>query len=80
MVLAVGTEPVNEIRASLASDTKRALLSARSLHDVQNTGRQAGDVSRIGKERTGQGRPLRRLQDAGVAGGERWPQLPGRQH
>ena len=40
----------------------------------------AGGVGCIGQQRTGQRRPFRRLENAGIASGQRRPQLPGGQH
>ncbi len=57
----------------------RTDLLADALDDVEYTGRDARLLGEIGEDRGGQRRPLRRLQDHGVAGGQSGSDLPRRQ-
>src|SRR5882757_3034272 len=55
-------------------------LFADSLHNVEHACWNAGLRGKIGHHRAGQRRPLGRLDDSGIAGGETWTYLPGGQH
>ena len=76
----VASEPVKLIlRDQRMLDQRRADLRAEAGDDVDDAGRKARLLDQLGElERRGRGE-LRRLDDHGVAGGERRRELPGQQ-
>ena len=53
---------------------------ANALHHIEHTRRQTRLVRKVGKQRAGEWRPLRRLQHHRAACSQRWPQLPCAKH
>ena len=64
----------------LVSGERRARAGARAVDDVEDAGREAGLIGEIAEHRARERRPLGGLQHDGVAGGERRPDAPGREH
>ena len=59
---------------------RRAGLGAEALHDVEHARRQTCGRGDVGEQRRRERRPLRRLGDDGVAGGQRGGDAPRREH
>jgi hypothetical protein len=68
--LPTSVEPVNATLSTSAWPTT-APGRARAGDDVDDAGRQVGLLADLGEEQRGQRRRLGRLEDDGVAGGER---------
>ena len=62
------------------TDERRADLLADALHEVEHARREPGLDRQVGEQRARQRRPLGRLEDHGVAGGQRRGDLPRGEH
>ena len=81
MSRAASGEPVKEIRRTRGSETSAAPTSSPMPCTTLNTpGREPRLVDQVREHRGGHRRPLRRLEDDGVAGGEGRGALPRREH
>ena len=77
----VSTEPVNAMPVDARMGRQRgAGLLADALHHVEDAVGHTGVARDVGEHRGGERRPLGRLEDDGVPGGERGRQPPGSQH
>ena len=81
MTPAVGTEPVKaEPVDARVSGERRPGLQPGALHDVEHAGGDACLGHDVGEQARGQRRPLRRLEDDGVAGRQGRSDPPGGEH